>query len=129
MFWLRLLRDHERVLDLVMRLQSELASAREKVAAWMVANGLATGHGDTLDDLLSELTWQWQEMRDRLASARQEGKDEGLEEAAKILEGSDTNNVGMPHPHDVKVAAVIRSHKATGTPPAIPKEAEKGRIE
>lgn len=92
---------------------------------------LAFKHG-SLDDLvrggyeaLSEIT----HLHAELASARQEGKDEGLEEAAKILEGSDTNNVGMPHPHDVKVAAVIRSHKATGTPPAIPKEAEKGRIE
>ena len=29
-----------------------------KVAAWMMANGYATGHGETMDDLLDELKWQ-----------------------------------------------------------------------
>ena len=29
--------------------------AREAVAAWMIAHSYATGHGDTLDDLLQEL--------------------------------------------------------------------------
>jgi hypothetical protein len=32
--------------------------AREAVAAWMIANGYVTGHGDTLDDLLKELVLQ-----------------------------------------------------------------------
>ena len=31
---------------------------REKVAAWMMARGYATGHGDTVEDLLKELEWQ-----------------------------------------------------------------------
>jgi hypothetical protein len=31
---------------------------REKVAAWMMARGYATGHGDTTEDLLKELAWQ-----------------------------------------------------------------------
>ena len=31
---------------------------REKVAAWMIKKGLATGHGDTIEDLLQELEWQ-----------------------------------------------------------------------
>ena len=30
-------------------------SATEEVANWMMAKGIATGHGDTLDDLLCEL--------------------------------------------------------------------------
>jgi hypothetical protein len=34
------------------------ATQREKVAAWMMQRGYATGHGDTIDDLLSELSWQ-----------------------------------------------------------------------
>jgi hypothetical protein len=29
--------------------------AREEVANWMMAKGIATGHGDALDDLLREL--------------------------------------------------------------------------
>jgi len=31
---------------------------REKVAAWMIEKGYATGHGDTIEDLLQELEWQ-----------------------------------------------------------------------
>jgi hypothetical protein len=31
---------------------------REKVAAWMIRSGYATGHGDTIEDLLQELEWQ-----------------------------------------------------------------------
>ena len=34
------------------------AAEREKVAAWMIKKGLATGHGDTIEDLLQELEWQ-----------------------------------------------------------------------
>lgn len=39
----------------------------ETVARWMIANGFATGHGDNLADLLSELGWQIREIRDRKA--------------------------------------------------------------
>ena len=38
---------------------------REGIAKWMSANGLATGHGDTIDDLLSEAAWQIKELRAR----------------------------------------------------------------
>jgi len=31
---------------------------REKVAKWMVERSYATGHGDTIEDLLKELEWQ-----------------------------------------------------------------------
>ena len=37
------------------------ADEREKVAAWMMAQGYATGHGDTIEDLLKELEWQIRE--------------------------------------------------------------------
>ena len=37
------------------------AAEREKVAAWMMARGYATGHGDTIEDLLKELEWQIRE--------------------------------------------------------------------
>ena len=42
---------------------------REKVAAWMMAQGYATGHGDTIEDLLQELEWQVAE-REREACAK-----------------------------------------------------------
>ena len=34
------------------------AHEREKVAQWMVERGYATGHGDTIEDLLTEINWQ-----------------------------------------------------------------------
>jgi hypothetical protein len=36
---------------------------KETLAAWMIENGFATGHGDSIKDLLSELTWQIKELR------------------------------------------------------------------
>lgn len=40
-----------------------VAGQRELLATWMIENGFATGHGDTLADLLRELTWQIKELR------------------------------------------------------------------
>jgi hypothetical protein len=37
------------------------ADERNKVASWMMAQGYATGHGDTVEDLLKELEWQVRE--------------------------------------------------------------------
>lgn len=48
-----------------------MRSDREIVAQWMIDNSFATGHGDTLADLLMELQWQITELRD---------KNRGLEE-------------------------------------------------
>ena len=45
------------------------ADEREKVAKWMVGQGYATGHGDTIEDLLQELEWQVAE-RERYACAK-----------------------------------------------------------
>ncbi len=53
-----------------------LEEAREQVAAFMILHGFATGHGDTLVDLLAEMGAQ---MKERRAAA--------LEEAAKVAAG------------------------------------------
>jgi hypothetical protein len=37
------------------------AAERNKLAAWMMRQGYATGHGDTVEDLLVELEWQVRE--------------------------------------------------------------------
>lgn len=42
----------------------------EKVASAMGACGAATGHGDTLDDLLSEWSAQYRELAGKLDAAR-----------------------------------------------------------
>ena len=44
------------------------AAEREKLAAWMMRQGYATGHGDTVEDLLKELEWQIEE---RIAAERE----------------------------------------------------------
>jgi aminopeptidase N len=44
----------------------ERDEAREKVAAWMIAHSFATGHGDTIDDLLAELSGHIKSERDEL---------------------------------------------------------------
>ena len=44
------------------------AHEREKVAKWMVERSYATGHGDTIEDLLTEIDWQAAE-REREACA------------------------------------------------------------
>ena len=33
-------------------------SDKEKLAKWIMAKGYATGHGDSVEDLLQELDWQ-----------------------------------------------------------------------
>ena len=56
-------------LDDLMRFAALVAAAeREKVARWIIHKGYATGHGDTIDDLLKELEWQVAE-REREACA------------------------------------------------------------
>jgi hypothetical protein len=43
-----------------------LTDEREKVAQWMMRLGYATGHGDTVEDLLQELDWQIREQEREL---------------------------------------------------------------
>jgi hypothetical protein len=44
------------------------ADERNKLAAWMMAQGYATGHGDTTEDLLKELEWQVRESERELCA-------------------------------------------------------------
>jgi len=57
------------------------AHEREKVAKWMVERGYATGHGDTIEDLLVELSWQ---ILDSWTEAALNGAATEREECAKI---------------------------------------------
>jgi hypothetical protein len=52
----------------------------ELVSKWMIERSYATGHGDTVEDLLKELEWQAKE-REREACAKY------CERAAKMLHG------------------------------------------
>jgi hypothetical protein len=46
-----------------------VAEERNKIAEWMMKHGYATGHGDTVVDLLTELEWQAAE-KEREACAK-----------------------------------------------------------
>ena len=48
------------------------AAEREKVAAWMIQRGYATGHGDSVEDLLQELDWQIREQEREACAAMAE---------------------------------------------------------
>ena len=62
----------EKPLGSVTRFASLVADAeRQKLAAWMMRQGYATGHGDTIKDLLKELEWQIEE---RIRNEREGGK-------------------------------------------------------
>ena len=56
----------EGLLDFVFMVKK---AERERVAKWMMDKGYATGHGDTIEDLLKELEWQVAE-REREACAK-----------------------------------------------------------
>ena len=47
------------------------AAERNKLAAWMIERGYATGHGDSIEKLLEELEWQIEE---RIRNEREGGK-------------------------------------------------------
>lgn len=52
------------------QLRAYIASQREALAAIMMRQSLATGHGDTIGDLLTELEPQIKQLRDQLEAAR-----------------------------------------------------------
>lgn len=42
--------------------EEQLTEAREALANWMIANSYATGHGETVADLIGELDWQYRNL-------------------------------------------------------------------
>ena len=86
------------------------ADEREQVAAWMMQQGYATGHGDTVEDLLKELEWQIRESeREACAKACDDASDKAL--ALQSGRQDDLGSVILRH-HAVahqSDAAVIRA--------------------
>ena len=83
-----------------------VAAQREKVAAWMMQRGYATGHGDTIDDLLSELDWQ---IIDGWNRVLMNGVKTEREQCAKVCEGQDDGNWFPKNEVAIKCAAAIRA--------------------
>lgn len=69
-------------------------AARKQLSAWMIANSFATGHGDTLADLLDELLGQIKELRDKSAA----GDVRATEMVPQCRKGNHTycNIIGHP---------------------------------
>jgi hypothetical protein len=58
------------------------AAERNKLAQWMVSLGYATGHGDTMEDLLEELEWQVTESWSKVVVASVEAEREACAQIA-----------------------------------------------
>ena len=93
-------------------------SATEKLATWMIAHGFATGHGDTLDDLLKELAWQVKAAD--TARARLEATDEmarALEELYGLVKGECpsllSEDSGGDWKIDLQVTEALRTYAST----------------
>jgi hypothetical protein len=54
-------RMHAEGMVTVGHMRQQIDAERNKVASWMMTKGYATGHGDTVEDLLKELEWQVRE--------------------------------------------------------------------
>lgn len=61
----------------------------EKVAAWMIAKSYATGHGDTVEDMLGELEWQAMERMRNKAEAAAKGSSEEFDFQSTLAECRD----------------------------------------
>ena len=72
--------------------------AREKVAVWMIVNGLATGHGDTLDSLLAEAGWQIQRLRNQAFA-------QGAEAMREVAAGMFAEEARLLHRHGYATGA------------------------
>ena len=89
--------------------------AVEHLAKWMIANGFATGHGDTIDGLLQELRWQ---MAERVAAEREacaSVADDYAQRAFSGPHGSDVAGVAAEH-----IAASIRKRAGYDNAPTDP---------
>jgi hypothetical protein len=68
------------------------AAERNKLAAWMMARGYATGHGDSIEDLLQELDWQ---IAENWTMGMVNGVESEREACAKVCDAySATENIG-----------------------------------
>jgi hypothetical protein len=69
-----------------------IETEREKVAQWMMTKGYATGHGDSIEDLMKELEWQIRESE--------------REACAKVVEAIERNGAWVTK---AEAAAAIRA--------------------
>lgn len=88
----------------------------EALSTWMIANSYATGHGDTVEDLLRELDWQHAKKIAALSSAIRILSDTGRSDSARILDARDRLIIGrgeiMRHSTDDDMNAALSKDAA-----------------
>lgn len=82
------------------------AAERNKVAQWMMTNGYATGHGDTVEDLLQELDWQ---IAENWTRGMVNGVEAEREACAKVCDVIDDGRKDL----SAECAAAIRARGQT----------------
>lgn len=93
---------------------SDPRDGTEKIAAWMIAKSYATGHGDGIEDLLSELEWQAMERALTRAEAAAKGTSEDFDFQSALADCRDSE-YGF---HNGRIAAsrAVAAIKAAGVP-------------
>ena len=56
--WEMVKTEHDKQIEIAQAYERGWNAALAQLAAWMTRQGYATGHGDTIEDLLKELEWQ-----------------------------------------------------------------------
>ena len=79
---------------------------RNKLAAWMIQHGYATGHGDTTEALLEELDWQ---IAENWTNALVKGVEGEREACAKLCEEGGRDESGRIHVQAWGCAKAIRA--------------------
>lgn len=91
------------------------------VAEWMISKSLATGHGDTIEDLLNEAEWQIVEREREACAKRLDDEAERHEQAMDgIADNTDHNEYTMHlcAATDFRsIAAAIRARSAPSPEP------------
>ena len=72
---------------------------KEKVAQWMIRQGYATGHGDTVEDLLKELEWQ---IAENWTNALVKGVEGEREQCAVLCETECAQNDGITCAEEIR---------------------------
>jgi len=81
--------------------EGQAMSDKEKVAQWMIQHGYATGHGDTIEDLLNELSWQ---IVDSCATSMKIGINNERKACALLIE-----QMGIEEYGTLAIAAAVRA--------------------
>ena len=81
-----------------------MSDDKERLAAWMMRQGFATGHGDTTEELLEELSWQVAEIKAQ--------RDELLEALEELTQYVDQLETAVYAPDDAAMHESVKSARA-----------------